>query len=457
MKKLQNYFILLFSISFFLLSCEKEDVFLEKKQPTLKTVSKNNAKNIFGKFQKKQKKLLAKNSNKQLKITPHWNSFNQKSLDFTDALLSNVKAEINVNLNFDIRLIFIEINNEFTKAIESRDIEEQNEDGTINKGKVYFHTFTGKYITGYIIENSKVVKKLVPKKNVNKANMFSLFMFYQECDENLQEGNFCDDVLQGIELSFESNNSGGNAYYQFIYESNNEEESGGNNGEGGGDEGGNGPTNEDPPVVCGEGYTLDNNGNCVVESVLEAPELLIEDMENYLRCFDTTKSAQLTIYIDQPIANQSDAWTTGDGKAGHAFINLTQGNLTRSWGLYPSGTAGPYSPDDPHAFGNNMNDEFDVSITITINQSSLFNIVEDARNYNINYDLNTNNCTDYVIQTAQLAGIALPDPQSTWTNGGGSNPGAFGQAIRTMTLVNGMTRNNTGGNAGNNTTPINCN
>lgn len=104
-----------------------------------------------------------------------------------------------------------------------------------------------------------------------------------------------------------------------------------------------------------------------------------------------------------------------------------------------------------------MNDEFDVSITFTINRYSLFNIVDDARNYNINYDLNTNNCTDYVIQIAQLAGIVLPDPQSTWTNGGGSNPGAFGQAIRSMALLKGMTRDVTGGNAGNNTTPINCN
>lgn len=194
-----------------------------------------------------------------------------------------------------------------------------------------------------------------------------------------------------------------------------------------------------------------------ITNVIEEPETPILNINNYLNCFDTTKPAQLTIYVDQPIANQDDSWTSGAGKAGHAFISITQGNLTRSWGLYPEGNANPFNSNDPHAFGNNSQDEFDVSITFTINHVSLLNIIDDATNYNLNYDLDTNNCTDYVIQAAGLAGITLPDPQSSWPNGGGSNPGAFGQALRTMTLTNGMTRNNTTGTAAQNASPSNCN
>lgn len=201
-------------------------------------------------------------------------------------------------------------------------------------------------------------------------------------------------------------------------------------------------------------YKIDN---VEVVTVLAAPDSPIDNMENYLNCFDTTKPAQLTIYVDQPIANQNDSWTSGNGKAGHAFISITQGNLTRSWGLYPEGDANPFNSNDPHAFGNNSQDEFDVSITVIINHASLLNIIEDTENYNLNYDLNTNNCTDYVIQTAGLAGITLPDPQSTWPGGGGSNPGAFGQELRTMNLTNGMTRNETTGTANQNASPSNCN
>lgn len=194
-----------------------------------------------------------------------------------------------------------------------------------------------------------------------------------------------------------------------------------------------------------------------IVTVVLSPDAPIADMEEYLECFDETQSAQFTIYVDQPKAGESDTWTTGNDKAGHAFISLTQGNLTRTWGLYPSGNANPFSPTDPHAFGNNSQNQFDVSITLTINSTSLQNILNNARNYNSNYNLNSNNCTDYAIQAAALAGINLPDPQGTWPNGSGSNPGTFGQALRNMPLTSGMSRNPNTGISAQNSTPYNCN
>lgn len=194
-----------------------------------------------------------------------------------------------------------------------------------------------------------------------------------------------------------------------------------------------------------------------ITTVLDAPDSPIVDVTDFLKCFDTSKSAQLTIYVDQPIANQNDSWTKASGKAGHVFISLKQGSLTRSWGLYPEGDASPFNKSDPHAFGNNSQNEFDVSITTTINHASLLNIINDAENYNINYNLDSNNCTDYAIQAAGLVGINLPDPQSNWPNGSGSNPGAFGEAIRGMTLPSGMTRNITTGISAQHSSPSNCN
>lgn len=136
-----------------------------------------------------------------------------------------------------------------------------------------------------------------------------------------------------------------------------------------------------------------------------------------------------------------------ENKAGHAFIGISQGDITRVFGLYPKGNADPFNPNDPHIFGNNQGDNYDVSISFDIDSFSLKNLIEDAASYTINYDLNYNNCTDYVIQAAGLSGISLPDPQSNWLRGGGSNPGAFGQAIRNMSLPEGFTRNNEGGKA----------
>ncbi|MBC8753947.1 hypothetical protein H2O64_04645 [Kordia sp. YSTF-M3] len=180
----------------------------------------------------------------------------------------------------------------------------------------------------------------------------------------------------------------------------------------------------------------------------EAPDVPILDIRDYLNCFDLSQSAEITVYVDQPEPNTDNPWVLGgEIKAGHSFIGITQGNVTRAIGLYPAGSADPLAPNDPHQFGNDESNEFHVSITFSISGAALTQVVNNANNYDQNYDLNTNNCTDYVIQTVQLMGITLPDPQRSWTGGGGSNPGAFGQALRNMALSPGMTRNTNNGGA----------
>jgi hypothetical protein len=63
-----------------------------------------------------------------------------------------------------------------------------------------------------------------------------------------------------------------------------------------------------------------------------------------------------------------------------------------------------------------------------------------------NYNLNSANCTDFVIQVLQTgAGITLPDTQGNWPMGGGSNPGDFGEDLRNLTLSPSMSRNTLGG------------
>lgn len=204
-------------------------------------------------------------------------------------------------------------------------------------------------------------------------------------------------------------------------------------------------------IDCGPAYNnVDANGDCFLDEnqiVVDDPSTPISDINQFLKCFDVSLGAQITIYIDQPIANNSSSFTTGQDKAGHSFIAITQGNITRVFGLYPNGNASPFSPNHPHIFGNNQNDSFDISLSFSIPAASLANIINDAEQYNMNYNLNTNNCTDFVIQAAALCGVSLPDPQGSWPGGSGSNPRAFGEAIRQMNLSSGMTRNTNGGQA----------
>lgn len=201
-----------------------------------------------------------------------------------------------------------------------------------------------------------------------------------------------------------------------------------------------------PRSVYGGGSTATSSSSGTAR--VESPKERIENVKFYLKCFDRAwsgKEASLTIYIDQPIANNNEPFTKGSDKAGHAFIAITQGDVTRAFGLYPDGDVDPRSPNIPYVFAENDGSPFDVSVSFPISAKTLDKILDQVEGYSRNYDLNTNNCTDFVLDVTKLAGKTFPDPQSTWLGGGGSNPGAFGQAVRGMALYPGMVRNSDGG------------
>jgi len=53
----------------------------------------------------------------------------------------------------------------------------------------------------------------------------------------------------------------------------------------------------------------------------------------------------------------------------------------------------------------------------------------DKADTNLEYDLDTNNCTDRVMDMAGLAGVILPDATGKWRGGGEGSPGPLGQEL----------------------------
>lgn len=210
-------------------------------------------------------------------------------------------------------------------------------------------------------------------------------------------------------------------------------------------------------VKCEKGFVMDSNGNCVKEwpedielfDIVDGPA--IQDIVEYLKFFDSTKGATFTLYVKQPKANKSDTWSGAvwNPNVGHTFISISQENITRVIGLYPGSSVNPYS-DNPSASSllvDNAGDDFDVSLTINITASQLSTLRSEITSNNSNYNLNTNNCTDFGIKMGNLFSMNIPDSIGKWPGGGGSNPGNLGQDIRGMALNSGMTRNTTGGKA----------
>ncbi len=180
---------------------------------------------------------------------------------------------------------------------------------------------------------------------------------------------------------------------------------------------------------------------------------VITDINDYIKCFDKSKGAELTIYIDQPVNGQPNTWIDKDPsiggvdpEVGHTFISITQGGITRVLGFYPATGVKPKdSPQDVSILIDDSGHSFDVSITRTISPSELSILLHRVNNFRPIYDLNNYNCTDFAVQCGNAAGMGLPSSYGSWPLGGGDNPGVLGEKVRNLSNSNNRTINKNGG------------
>ncbi|GAA3613173.1 hypothetical protein Q4Q39_03780 [Flavivirga amylovorans] len=208
------------------------------------------------------------------------------------------------------------------------------------------------------------------------------------------------------------------------------------------------------------GGTANNNHNneSILDEdiiVIEGPDKSITNLADYLKCLDSSQPAVFTIYVDQPTPNKREALNNALD-VGHTFISIQQDNNVASFGFYPAEGVG-YRESVNGIMGDNSNYSFDVSISIPVDASKLNSIINYSVNFsqNVTYNLQTNNCSNFGIYTANLAGLPISVSEATgnWILGNGANPGALGQQIRNMNLPQGANLNTNGGSSPNN----NCN
>jgi hypothetical protein len=165
----------------------------------------------------------------------------------------------------------------------------------------------------------------------------------------------------------------------------------------------------------------------------------INDIKLYLKCFNKSNSAKVTIYADQPIPNTratySSNWGTVD--VGHSFISIEQivnGNkIVRTLGFYPSTAVRPgVNPSAPSILIDDSGHTYDVSIDKEINASQLSQIINFVENYEKMYHLGRYNCTNFALQVASFAGLNIPKTIGEWPFGSGCNPGDFGEDLKNI-------------------------
>jgi hypothetical protein len=142
------------------------------------------------------------------------------------------------------------------------------------------------------------------------------------------------------------------------------------------------------------------------------PDLPINDIKKFLNCLDASKSANLTVYAAEMFSSS---------KSGHAFISITQGSNTLTFGFYPkTGLTGVIT--GPGVFGDDGGHAFTTAWNVgNVTPAQLQNIIATVIAYsNSNYDLGFNNCVDFTIGTLNNAGINFTaigvDTPSTFSN-----------------------------------------
>lgn len=159
-------------------------------------------------------------------------------------------------------------------------------------------------------------------------------------------------------------------------------------------------------------------------------------ISDYLSVINCSNSATLTIYCDQPIANNPTAFTLplgGQGPdVGHTFISIEQGNHTRVLGFYPASAVNPLSTSANKKFVNDSGHQYDVKFSKQILGAKVCKVLDYIKNNTPNYNLNSFNCTNFAVKVFSEAGIALPANSGNWPGGSGLNPGRLGQDLRSL-------------------------
>jgi uncharacterized membrane protein YgcG len=194
---------------------------------------------------------------------------------------------------------------------------------------------------------------------------------------------------------------------------------------------------------------------------------VIKNIQQYFQCFTNVGGSDhtytVTVCVDQADPGTRTPWSLGeDGSSGssagdnpvdvgHVFLELTETynntTITRNVGFYPAGNVNPSSTSSQGTLNDDETQVYNISGSFTVNNAQFFNIlnfVSQGSNPGYLYNLNTNNCTTFVISAVAQGGITLPRTIGTWLGGAGNDPGDLGEDLRENNIP-GMSLNLTGG------------
>jgi hypothetical protein len=152
----------------------------------------------------------------------------------------------------------------------------------------------------------------------------------------------------------------------------------------------------------------------------------------------------LLFHVKQPISGKPKVFVFSN--TGHTFITLIKYNadstyVSCSFGFYPKNEkilfATPWDPSSDSQFKEDGGHQWDEVVGKFISKKSFEKILTLTKKYDdLDYHLSNNNCTDFCLQAASLAGLNISNTKAKWPLGYGSNPGTTGQSLMDGTYNN---------------------
>lgn len=162
--------------------------------------------------------------------------------------------------------------------------------------------------------------------------------------------------------------------------------------------------------------------------------------ETITETFNDGKTAiayAMIFHVKQPVRGKPKIFKLAN--TGHTFITLIKYNsdstyASISFGFYPKKdnplSATPIIPSTSSTFKDDSEHAWDEVLGKFISKRRFNKILALTQQYhNIAYHLSKNNCTDFGLKAAALAGLQVWDTKGSWPLGSGNNPGITGQSV----------------------------
>jgi hypothetical protein len=173
--------------------------------------------------------------------------------------------------------------------------------------------------------------------------------------------------------------------------------------------------------------------------------ILSRDIQESFQDGKRAAAYAIILHVKQPVSGKRKAFCHINN-VGHTFITLVKLNddnssVTQSFGFYPAKkyflSATPVRPGDQSVIKDDALHTWDETVAKFISKEKFNRILANLEKFShARYNLNRNNCTDFGLSEALIAGIDIQETSGKWPLGKGNNPANTGQSLLEMKFEN---------------------